>query len=63
MEIFLNILKFTIGLPFLLIISLLWFIFAIIYSIIILPLSEKDEAIEYCEEMINNLKKLWSKLQ
>ncbi len=60
MKIFVNILKFTLGLPMLVLLTFLWFMFAIVlYAIMILPLNKINESEEHFKDAFISLKDIW----
>lgn len=60
MKFFINILKYTIGLPFLLLLSLFSFLLNVIfYSAIVLPVSSDKEIKLHFKEMKESAKELW----
>lgn len=63
MQVFLNILKFTLGLPILIIASVCWLIVSLFYTFLVLPLSTVSENAEYYKNQLKNLKFIWSKLK
>jgi hypothetical protein len=57
----LNLLKYTLGLPFLFVMTCFMIFFHfILYPVLVLPLSNNNEIKEYYKDIPNLFKKLWS---